>query len=82
MGSGIRTADGSAASEHHFGVTRRDPATARQVTVQFAEEVVAAASAEAGRPLADDHAFWRRQGASSRRTSGRTPTCRLRVGWW
>jgi CheY-like chemotaxis protein len=57
----VHRADGADPAEQRFAIVRREPAFERDVTVQFTPDVVAAASAEAGRPLENDRVFWRRQ---------------------
>lgn len=56
------SADGVSAAENTFDVSRMRAESGRRVTVRFAPAVVSAASAEAGRPLDGDRAFWLRQG--------------------
>ena len=57
----IHRPESSSTLEHHFDVGRREPGGTRHIAVQFADEVVSAASKEAGRLLDGDYAFWRRQ---------------------
>jgi DNA-binding response OmpR family regulator len=59
----VHQADGPSPIEHYFDVERREPALARRVVVRFADAIVEAASAEAGRALRGETAFWREQGA-------------------
>jgi DNA-binding response OmpR family regulator len=59
----VHDVDGSTPVEHRFEVARREPPVTRRVLVRFSDDVVAAASEEAGRALNAEPAFWREQGA-------------------
>jgi len=56
------TAEGASPTEHVFAVSRGLDGPPQEVTVQFAQPVVEAATAAAGRSLGVDGTFWSRQG--------------------